>query len=186
MKRTGVIFLLVLFLSGCADASSELNRGMALRSKLLKAGSVSFSADITADYGDKVHTFSMDCAGDAQGNVTFTVTAPETIAGITGKIADGDGSLTFDDTALHFDLMTDDLLSPVSAPWILLKTLRSGYLTAAGMEEDQLRLTIDDSYEDDALQLDIWLDGGDLPARAEILHDGRNILSLTVAKFEIL
>lgn len=186
MKRAGAIFLLVLFLSGCTDASSELNRCMELRSKLLKAETVNFSVDITADYGDKVHTFSMDCVGDAQGNMTFTVTAPETISGITGKIADGDGSLTFDDTALHFELLTDDMLSPVSAPWILLKTLRSGYLTAAGMEEDQLRLTIDDSYEDDALQLDIWLDGGDLPVRAEILHDGRNILSLTVTKFEIL
>ena len=67
-----------------------------------------------------------------------------------------------------------------------MKTLRSGYLRAAGMEEDMLRLTIDDSYEDNALQLDIWLDEGHLPKRAEVLCEGRMILSLDVRNFEIL
>ena len=81
--------------------------------------------------------------------------------------------------------MTDDQLSPVSAPWIFLRTLRSGYLTSAGMDGEQLRLTINDSYEEDALQLDIWLDGDDVPVRAEILYDGRRILSLSVKKFKI-
>ncbi len=38
-----------------------------------------------------------------------------------------------------------------------MKTLRSGYITSAGMDGGRLRLTIDDSYEDDALHLDIWL-----------------------------
>ena len=82
--------------------------------------------------------------------------------------------------------MAEDQLTPVSAPWILLRTLRGGYLTSAGMEEDQIRLTINDSYEDDALQLDIWLDEKELPVRAEIVYDQRRILSLDVKAFEIL
>ena len=177
--------MLLLFLAGCSSASTEIDRGMALRSKLLQASHTSFDTAITADYGDKAYEFAMACRGDDKGNVTFTVTAPESIAGITGSIANGDGKLTFENTALHFELMTDDQLSPVSAPWIFLKTLRSGYLTSAGLEEQQLRLTIDDSYEEDALQLDIWLNTDDLPERAEILYNGRNILSLTVKNFEI-
>lgn len=159
---------------------------MALRSKLLQASKVKFEAEVTADYGDKTYTFTLDCQTDPQGNVTFAVTSPETISGITGTIADGSGKLTFDETALHFELLADDQLSPVSAPWILMKTLRGGYLTSAGMEGEQLRLTIDDSYEEDALQLDIWLDQQDIPERAEVLYDRKNILSLTVKKFEIL
>lgn len=186
MKRTGVLIVLLMFLTGCSGESKVLDRGMELRAKLQRAAQTNFTADITADYGDKIHTFSMNCQGDAQGNVTFTVTAPESIAGITGTVADGAGKLTFDDTALHFDLLTDEQLSPVSAPWVLLKTLRSGYLTSAGMEGEQLRLTIDDSYEEDAVQLDIWLNETDLPVRAEVLYDGRNILSLAVTDFEIL
>ena len=186
MKRGCILLLLLITLSGCADASTELERGMELRSKLLKAENVAFTADISADYGDSIQLFSMDCRGDSQGNLRFTVTAPETIAGIAGIISDGEGKLTFEDTALHIALLTDEQLNPVSAPWILLKTLRSGYITSAGMEENQLRLTIDDTFEEDALQLDIWLDENDLPIRSEVCYDGKRILTLSVRDFRIL
>lgn len=185
MKKVGVLTILLLFLVGCSNTSSEIERGMALRSKLLQAETVTFDAEITADYGDKVYTFTLACQGDSQGNLSFAVTAPESIAGITGRVTNEGGKLTFDDTALQFNLMADDQITPVSAPWILLKTLRSGYLTSACMEGDQLRLTIDDSYEEDALNLDIWLDAEDIPAAADILYDGRRILSLAVTNFTI-
>lgn len=185
MKKAVVLVVCLVCLTGCASSSKELSRSMALRSKLLQAESCTFDADITADYGDKIHTFSLSCRGDANGGMSFSVTAPETIAGITGTIREDGGNLTFEDTALHFGLMADDQISPVSAPWIFLKTLRSGYLTSAGMEEDLLRLSIDDSYEDDALHVDIWLDEEEIPQRAEIVYDGRRILSLLVKNFVI-
>lgn len=185
MKKVGALLILLCFLSGCSGASKEIERGMALRSKILKASVCSFDAAVTADYGDKTYQFSMTCQGDAQGNVTFTVTAPETIAGITGRVGSDGGKLTFDGTALQFDLMADGQVTPVSAPWIFLKTLRSGYLTSAGEEDGFLRLSIDDSYADDALHLDIWLDDGDLPARAEILYGGRRIVSIAVTNFAV-
>ena len=94
--------------------------------------------------------------------------------------------LIFDDVVLSLDLLTDDQLSPIGAPWVLLKTLRSGYLRGAGMESDMLRLTIQDSYEEDSLQLDIWLGEGDIPLRTEILCDGKRILSMEVRSFQIL
>lgn len=184
MKILAVIFMLLL-LSGCEGREAELDRAMTLRTKLLTA-SVSFDAEITADYGDQVHNFAVYCEGDSDGNLGFRVTAPETIADITGRIDAGEGKLTFRDTVLAFPLMAEDQLSPVSAPWIFYMTLRSGYLTAAGMEDDLLRLTIDDSYEDDALTVDIWLDPEDNPVRAEILHDGRRILTLNIQNFRIL
>lgn len=186
MKRTGILLLLVLLLSGCTGVRREIERGMQLRAKLLAAQGCSFDAEVTADYGDKIYTFTMICSADSRGNLAFTVSEPETIEGITGTISDEGGALTFDDTALQFDLMADDQISPVSAPWILLKTLRGGYLTSAAVEEELLRLTIDDSYEEDALQLDIWLNSEDIPVRSEILYDGRRILSLTVSNFQIL
>lgn len=183
MKKVGTLLLLLCFLTGCSGGEKDLERAMALRSRLLKAAVCSFDAAVEADYGDKTYSFSMACQADAQGNLSFTVTTPETIAGITGTLGSGGGKLTFDGTALQFDLMADDQLTPVSAPWIFLKTLRGGYLTSAGAEEDLLRLSIDDSYSDDALHLDIWLDSADTPVRGEILYDGRRILSVAVANF---
>ena len=52
---------------------------MTLRAELLTS-SVTFDAEITADYGSEIHTFSVYCEGDGQGNLGFRVTAPESIA----------------------------------------------------------------------------------------------------------
>ena len=184
MKILAAVWILLL-LTGCGSRDEELDRAMALRTRLLTS-SVSFDAEITADYGDELHTFSVFCEGDSQGNLGFRVTAPETIADITGRIEAGEGKLTFRDTVLAFPLLAEDQLSPVSAPWIFYTTLRGGYLTSAGMEEELLRLTIDDSYEEDALTLDIWLDETDTPVRAEILYDGRRILTLVIKNFQMV
>lgn len=184
VKKLSVLLIVLLFLGGCSGKQEELERAMTLRAKLL-ASECSFDAKITADYGDKLYVFAMTCQGDSRGNLAFTVTEPESIAGITGIISQDGGRLTFDDTALAFPLMADDQLTPVSAPWIFLKTLRGGYLTSANTEEELLHLTIDDSYEEDALQLDIWLDVQNHPVQADILYDGRRILTVQVSNFTL-
>ena len=131
---------------------------MKFRETLLAAQSCSFDAEITADYGDSLNQFRMGCQADSSGTIAFEVLAPETITGIKGNLSYSGGELTFDDTALYFDLLTDDQLTPVSAPWIFLKALRSGYITSVCREECGLRVTVDDSYESDALTLDVWLE----------------------------
>ncbi len=186
MKRlVAVLMLALVLLTGCGLGGDELDRAMKLRSDLLASG-CSFDAKITADYGDEIYTFTMNCQTDTSGNLTFTVMEPESIAGITGAVSEDGGRLTFDDTALAFELLADGQLSPVSGPWVLMRTLRSGYVTACGLDGAQIRVSIDDSYEADALHLDIWLDEKDLPQRGEILWDGRRILTVEVGNFEYL
>ena len=163
-----------------------MDRAMAFRAKLLAAAGCSFDAVITADYGDVTYTFTMKCSTDQQGNLRFSVAEPQTISGISGIVSATGGKLTFDDKVLTFGLMADGLVSPVSAPWLLMKTLRSGYLSSCGREGGNLRLSIDDSYEEDAMHLDIWLGEGDLPARGEILWQGRRVLSIEVENFTFL
>lgn len=175
----------LLLLTGCAGKEAELDRAMELRAKLL-GSCCTFDAEITADYGNSIQTFRVYCEGNAQGDLGFSVTAPESILGITGRIEKGEGELSFQDTALAFPLLAEEQLTPVSSPWIFWNTLRGGYLTAAGMEDNLLRLTIDESYEEDALTVDIWLDEADSPIRAEILYDGRRILTLTIENFQIV
>ena len=182
MKRMIWLVFAVVLLCGCSAGNGQLDRAMALRAELI-AKSVCFDAQITADYGDKSYTFGMHCSCDTQGNLKFEVTEPDTSAGITGEVSAKGGKLTFDDTALAFELMADGQISPVSAPWVLMKTLRGGYLTSCTQEGDSLRVAIDDSYEEDALHLDIWLDGQDLPKIAEIYWQGRRLLTVSVSNF---
>jgi len=186
LKRLITLLLLVAVLSGCGRNGEELDRAMGLRAKLLAAQGVRFDAVITADYGDKHYTFALGCTADSQGDMQFTVLEPETIAGITGTLSKNSGKLTFADQALAFDIMADGQVSPVSGPWVLMKALRSGYLTSCDTEGDMLRLAVDDSYEADALHLDVWLGEQDAPVRGEIFWQGRRILSLEVKNFKIL
>ena len=185
MKRIIPILLILVLLAGCAGARDTMDRAMALRSALLAKGA-EFDAAVTADYGDKTYSFGMHCRMEAQGKVTFSVTAPETIAGITGTVSASGGKLTFDGNALAFTLLADGQVSPVSGPWLLMKTLRSGYLTSCGVEDGCLRIAIDDSYEDDALHLDVWVDESDCPKRGEILWKGRRILTVEIENFVFL
>lgn len=186
MKRVVVAAVVLLqLLTGCTDLDSDLDRAMALRQKL-QQNACSFEAEVTADYSDALYTFKMLCEADVNGDLTFTVMEPETIAGISGLIDQSGGKLTFDDTVLAFKLLADEQISPVSAPWILLRTLRSGYIQAASGTESGLKLIINDSYEEDSLQLDIWLDGNDQPEEAEILFGGRRILSIKLSEFAFL
>lgn len=159
---------------------------MKLRSDLLACESCGFRAEITADYGDAIQEFTLQCEGRSDGTLGFEVLEPESIAGITGRFSGESGMLTFDDITLQFPLLADDQVTPVSAPWILLKTLLGGYLSACAMEEELLRLTVYDSYQEDALQMEIWLDGEDKPVQGEIYYGNRRILTLTIEEFEIM
>ncbi len=182
MKRILPLLLVIFLLCGCADTGQSMDRAMGLRGKIQQKG-VSFDTVLTADYGDKVYTFTMTCQGDAQGNLQFTVIEPQSIAGISGTVSKGNGNLTFDDQVLAFDILADGLISPVSGPWVMLETLRSGYLTSCSREGELLRVAIDDSYAEKALHLDIWLDGTDAPKRCEIFWQGRRLLSMDVKNF---
>ncbi|MBQ7230632.1 MAG: hypothetical protein IJX04_07020 [Oscillospiraceae bacterium] len=183
-KLLPVLFILCLF-SGCSEGEKDLDRAMALRADLLGCVECGFDVTVTADYGDEIHTFGMTCVGDHQGDLGFTVTSPDTVAGITGRFEGEKGLLTFDDFALEFPRLTDDQITPVSGPWILLNTLQGGYLTSCGADGELLMVTINDSYEDDALTLDIWLDAENHPVRAEILYDNRRIVTMDIENFSI-
>ena len=185
LKRAAAVFLCLVLLPGCSGKNRELEQGLKLRTRLLNSSGCSFETDITADYGDQIHRFCLQCQMDEGGTIRFSVTKPDSIAGITGSVDGEKGALSFDETLLHFPLLADNQVSPISAPWLLAKTLRSGYITSAGSEGEYTRLTIDDSYRQDALHLDIWLDRDNSPVKAEIRYRERKILSLDVKNFTI-
>ena len=185
MKKLAALIIALVILSGCTGKRNEMDRAMNLRAALLGSEGCSFTAHICADYGDAVHEFTLYCEGRNNGDLGFRVEKPDTISGITGRFNGKEGALTFDDAVLTYPLLVDDQVTPVSGPWVFLKTLLGGYLTSCNQEEEYLHLTIDDSYEEDALQLEIWLNGSDIPVQSEILYNGRRILTMQIEDFII-
>ena len=124
MKKMLCLTALVLVLTGCSAGQVEMEEALAFRSGVLGAGSVSFDARITADYTDRVERFGLHCRADSAGAVTFTVTDPEAISGITGSVAGIQGTLTFDDTVLAFPLLAQEHLQELLLNKLLQQYLR--------------------------------------------------------------
>lgn len=175
----------ILLLSGCKCEGSPLDRALSLRSRIEESDGCSFHTTITADYGEQIYIFGMDCRTDDDGDLYFTVTQPSTIAGITGKISHEGGQITFDNKVLAFRTMADGQITPVSAPWVLMRSLTGGYMKDCTGQAHEYLVSIDDSYEEDALHLSIAVSDGK-PVSGEIFWQGRRVLTLTVEGFEYL
>ena len=181
MKKLLSCLLCLLFLTGCGKEQSQENTLLQLRSKLQECG-CTFSCGITVDYGDCIYTFGMNCAYAPGDGLQFTVIEPESIMDISGRITEG--KLRFDDVSLYFDLLADGMLSPVSAPWVVMQAITGGYLHTTGREEALLRVTLRDSYREDAFTVELWLKE-EIPVSAEIYWEGRRILTLEIEDFVI-
>ena len=179
MKR--FLPLLMVFFLGCSGRDAAMEEALALRSRCL-AGKVSFEAQIRADYITNIESFSLDCAFDEKGEMTFRVTEPDEISGIRGTVAGTEGTVVFDGLVLGYPLLADGRLSPLAAPWVMHKALREGCIIAVGREGEKLHLTIDDSYADNALTVELWLEDGQVD-QAEIAWEGRRCVTMTVEDF---
>lgn len=184
MKRMISLLLLGVMLGGCSE-DKAMEEALGVRSRMISSG-CSFRCEITADYIDYVEEFTLECTAGVDGTVEFTVVEPEAISGIRGTVDGTEGTLDYEDMILGFPLMADERLSPVASPWLLVNTLRSGYITACVREEESLHLTIDDTYADDALTLEIYLDEAGLVTGCEIGWRGRRAVSMEVEDFDYL
>ena len=180
MKR--LLPLLLVFFLGCSGPDPAMEAALDLRSRCLSDSTVTLTAEIRADYIARIEEFTLECASSPDGTCTFRVLDPEDISDIRGTVRGSEGTVEFDNTVLAFPLMAEGRLSPLSGPWVLMKAIRSGCILAAGREGDMIHVTIDDSYDDHALTVDLWLEEGDLE-EAEIAWEGRRCLSMTFDDF---
>jgi len=186
--RVRVIALLwvIFLLCGCKANKDPLDDVIVLRNRILESGGCGFTASVCADYGEKLYEFTMECQTNKAGDLTFTVAEPTTISGIQGVVSNDGGALTFDDKVLAFETIADGQITPVTAPWLLMKTLRSGYIKCCTDSENGFQVMIDDSYAEEAFHLNIWVNESQLPVGGEIFWDGRRILSVKVENFTFL
>ena len=185
MKFGVAVLLVICVLSGCSQKNDPLRQATELRNNILSSSSCNFETIITADYGDVIYSFQMDCNVDEKGNLYFSVKDPETITGITGQISKENAALTFDDKILAFPLLADGQLTPVSAPWIFYSTLKSGYISGCSCNDDGLCLYIDDSYEENPLYLEIYTDSQLQPVHADFFWNQQRVLSADIRNFAI-
>ena len=94
--------------------------------------------------------------------------------------------MTFDSEILAFPIVADGYITPVSLPWLFVRTLQGGYIKAGGNDGEFYKVQMDDSYEEDPMTIDIWLDDKNLPIHCDLLWDNRRILSAEIKSFALL
>ena len=184
--KLAALVLCVCVLCGCSAETEPVDRAMDLRNALLSCRECTFSSVISADYGERIDTFQLDCSTNAEGIMTFTVTDPETIRGIGGIFSEEGGSIFYDDKVLAFPMLANDQLIPVSTPWIFLNALKSGYINGCSREGEGICIYLDDCFENAFLRVEVITDSENTPIHTDIYWNQKRILSADIRNFNLL
>ena len=170
--------MMILLLAGCgpAEGSEAEKLALVVRGEYLEMTSGTAQLVVTADYGRRVYQYEMTALWDEE-EVQLTLTAPETVAGVTARVTGGDSRLEYDGVSVETGPLDGEGLTPVSAFPALLEATRSGYILSCDMEEDGELLRVDcgDPEEEPGAGTEavLWFDPGTHAlVRGEILVDG--------------
>ena len=141
-----VPMMILLLLPACGAGGGEDNEAeqlaLVLRGEYLEMTACTATAEITADYGQRVYQYTMSVESAGEETV-LTLAAPETVAGITARLKGKDSLLEYDGIAVETGPMDGEGLTPVSVVPVLLETAKSGYIRACSWEENGALLRVD-------------------------------------------
>lgn len=187
VQKLGWLALLLALLTGCAgtETAQPSQKALNFRTALMDAGGCSFTAEVAADYGSRVYTFTLDCDYTVDGEAHLTVTSPETISGISATVSADGAQVEFDGASLDFGQMANGYVAPMAVPWLLGNCWLREYISNAGSDGELERITYLQGYNEAELTLDTWLDAEGTPVRCEVSWDGTRCLTVTLSDFQL-
>ena len=170
-----------LLLSGCGGGNEVEDLALAIRDELTAAQVLTAQASVTADYGQRVYGFELTMEAGPEETI-LTLTAPETVAGITARLRGEENTLEYDGLSVETGPLDEDGLTPVSALPALLEAAEGGYLTACTLEEDGSVLRVDcgdpEGTPGTGVETTLWFDAASHAlTRGEITVDGFRAIS---------
>jgi len=184
--------MITLLLSGCRAGSggnTPEEEALALRETYQALAGWSASADLSVCYTETVYDFSLDAQWRRDGETVLTVTAPELVAGITARVAQGETVLEYDGAGLSLGLLDDSGLTPVSAVTACMEQIQRGWMAKcawAGENDAHLQISFQDPEREDnaGTQFLLTFDrAGYALLSAEVSAQGRTVLSAQFSDF---
>ena len=184
--------MMILLLSACtggAEGNEAEELALQIRGEYLAMSSYAGQAAITADYGQRVYQYELAVAVDGE-ETTLTLSAPDTVAGITARVTGQDGQLEYDGLSVETGPLDPEGLSPVSAVPALLEGARSGYIVSCALEEDGTLLRMDcgdpEGTPGTGSEVSLWFDTSTHAlSRGEISVDGFRAILCEFTDFAI-
>ncbi len=183
------VLMTTLLLAGCGQERGNEGEELALtiRGEYLAMDGCAARAAVTADYGQRVYRYEMAVAVSGEETL-LTLSAPETVAGLTARMSGGENLLEFDGISVETGPLDENGLTPVSAVPALLEAARSGYITACALEEDGavLRVECGDpaGSPGTGAETALWFDAATHAlTRGEISTDGFRVILCEFSEF---
>lgn len=144
VRKLMLCVLMTTLLTGCGTAkvSEAEELALTIRGEYLAMEQCAARAFVTADYGQRVYQYEMAVSVNGE-ETALTLSAPETVAGLTARLTETANLLEFDGVSVETGPLDGSGLNPVSALPALLEAARSGYMTACALEEDGTLLRVD-------------------------------------------
>lgn len=137
-KRLCALMMTLCLLTGCGREMKGTNSAdelaLAIRAEYLTMTACAATAEVTADYGQRVYEYTLSISWQKDGETVLKVLAPENIAGITARMQNGTGYLEYDGVSLETGPVSANGLSPVVAVPVLFDCIFSGFISECDFE----------------------------------------------------
>ena len=176
--------------AGTGNNTDEL--ALDIRADYLSMSGCTARMDVTADYGERVYTYTLDLSYQKDGDTTLAVVAPEEVAGVTARLSGEETFLEFDGVSLETGPLDDTGLSPLSAAPALLRCAREGFIAESALEtvgeSECLKVVCRDPevQPGTGTEVSLWFDAGTHALKqGEILSDGARIVACIFTQFSM-
>lgn len=193
---TRMLSLLLLFLcllSGCVGEQSESDLALQLRTDFLSRSGCTGEVMLTADYGQRVYEYTLTFSETEKEGLVLVLTAPESVAGITATVAQGETALTFDGVQLETGPLNDEGLSPLDALPTFFSAMESGFIAETGTEPlgqiQALRLCFrqPEKRPGQGLETVLWFDTETKAlVQGEVRSDGKTVIRGNFSSFLLI
>lgn len=177
VKLLALMTALSLTLCSCSAGKTAEKKAMEIQQEYAAWESLAITADVTADYGDRVYEFKLRYTGNNTDGVV-EVMSPEEIAGLTATLSPESKSLCYDGAELSLGELTADGLSPMECLPLMIDQWSNGHIERVDSETidgtDTLAVSFTVSEDE---YLITWFEADtNLPVRAEIYYDGSMVI----------
>ena len=179
-RWTAALLSAAVLLAGCTAVKDPAARAEDVRTRYDEAETVTLDAAITAELGERTAEYGLHCSWNGTQS-DLTVTAPESINGITAHVSENGTVLEFDDTELETAMPERTGQTPLDAIPCVLEDLVHSEPEQIWEEENTLVLRYETRTEEGVVAKEITCDAQSLVLqRVQIYFNEERVLTCAV------